>query len=213
MFNKKNISIAVIIIFHFVGLIGFSVEALIPLFKILVPAHLLLMTFILFFNHKDWNSHFYIFLFSVYVFSFIIEGLGTNTGLIFGEYQYLTTLGIKVWNTPLMIGINWLILVYSAGVLIQGYMPSNSASSVIIKSLIGAAMLTFIDFFIEPIAIKFDYWAWQNTLVPIQNYVAWFVTAFIFMLVFNKLYFNKSNPIASILLFTQFVFFVLLSVL
>lgn len=213
MFIKKNISIAVIIIFHLVGLIGFSLDELIPLFKILVPAHLLLMTFILFFNHKDWSSHFYIFLISVFLISFTIESIGTNTGKIFGEYTYLSTLGYKIFNTPLMIGINWILLVYSAGVFIQGYMPSNSASSAVIKSLIGAAMLTFIDFFIEPIAIKFDYWVWQNTAVPLQNYVAWFITAFAFMLLFNKLNFNKSNPVATILLLTQLVFFVLLSVL
>lgn len=213
MFNKKNISIAVIIIFHLVGIIGFSSEVLIPLFKILVPAHLLLMTFVLFYNHNEWNKHFYVFLFTVYLFSFSIEAIGTNTGKIFGEYTYLTTLGYKVFNTPLMIGINWILLVYSAGVLIQGYIPSNSASSAVIKSLIGAATLTFIDFFIEPIAIKFDYWTWQNTTVPLQNYVAWFITAFAFMLLFNKLNFKKSNPVATILLLTQFVFFVLLSVL
>lgn len=213
MLNKKNISIAVIIIFHLVGLIGFSVDELIPLFKILVPAHLLLMTFILFFNHKDWNSHFYYFLISVFIFSFSIEAIGTNTGVIFGEYTYLTTLGFKIFNTPLMIGINWLILVYSAGVYIHRLIPSNSASSVFIKSLMGAAILTIIDFFIEPIAIKFDYWVWQAVEVPVQNYVAWFITAFVFMLLFNKLNFNKSNPIAHILLIVQSLFFVLLSVL
>lgn len=213
MLNKKNISIAVVVIFHLVGLIGFSVDELIPLFKTLVPAHLLLMTFILFYNHKDWNTNFYIFLFSIFVFSFTIEAIGTNTGLIFGEYKYLTTLGLKVWNTPLMIGVNWLILVYSAGVFIQRFIPSNDLTSVVIKSLIGATILTSIDFFIEPIAIKFDYWAWQNTLVPMQNYVAWLMTSFVFMLVFNKLNFNKSNSIATILLITQSLFFVLLSVL
>lgn len=213
MLNKKNISIAVIIIFHLVGLIGFSVDELITLFKILVPAHLLLMTFILFFNHKDWNKHFYVFLFSIFLFSFAIEAIGTNTGKIFGSYTYLTTLGYKIFNTPLMIGINWLILVYSAGVYIHRLIPSDSASSVFIKSLMGAALLTIIDFFIEPIAIKFDYWVWQAVEVPTQNYVAWFITAFVFMLVFNKLNFNKSNPIAHILLIVQSLFFVLLSVL
>lgn len=213
MLNKKNISIAVIIIFHLVGLIGFSVDELIPLFKIMVPAHLLLMTFILFFNHKDWNTHFYVFLVSVFLFSFTLESIGTNTGVIFGEYTYLTTLGYKIFNTPLMIGINWIILVYSAGVYLHRLMPSNSASSVLIKSLMGAAILTIIDFFIEPMAIKYEYWTWHGTTVPLQNYVAWFITAFVFMLVFNKLKFNKSNPIAHILLIVQSLFFVLLSVL
>lgn len=213
MLNKKNISFAVIVIFHLVGLIGFSLDDLIPLFKILVPAHLLLMTFILFFNHKDWNTHFYVFCVSVFLFSFSIESIGTNTGVIFGEYTYLTTLGYKIFNTPLMIGINWIILVYSAGVYLQGLMPSNSASSVLIKSLMGAAILTIIDFFIEPMAIKYEYWTWHGTTVPLQNYVAWFITAFVFMLVFNKLKFNKSNPIAHILLIVQSLFFVLLSVL
>jgi putative membrane protein len=37
---------------------------------------------------------------------FFIEAIGVNTGLIFGNYVYKTTLGWKFLETPLIIGVN-----------------------------------------------------------------------------------------------------------
>ncbi|MBL7882669.1 MAG: carotenoid biosynthesis protein, partial [Bacteroidia bacterium] len=76
---------------------------------------------------------------------------------------------------------------------------------------LGASVLTFLDFFIEPIAIKYDYWTWQATEVPTQNYIAWFIASFLFLLFFYILKFNKNNKIALLLYITQLLFFVFLN--
>jgi putative membrane protein len=44
---------------------------------------------------------------------FFIEAIGVNTGLIFGNYVYKTTLGWKFLETPLIIGVNWILLTCS----------------------------------------------------------------------------------------------------
>lgn len=210
LFSEKIYSsISLVIIFHIVGIIGFANEPLVDLFMHLVPIHLLLMLALVLWNHQSWNKNFFIFSTIVYVTSFVIEMLGTNTGLIFGEYAYGKTLGFKLWNTPLLIGVNWFILVYSMGCLLSRYRIHNS----LLFAGIGATALVMLDMLIEPIAMRFDYWQWAGNKIPLQNYVAWWLVAFIFMLIFNRLHFNKQNIVAVSLLIIQFLFFILLNLL
>lgn len=210
IFSKKGYaSIALILIFHLVGLIGFANEPLVVLFKQLVPLHLLLMLGIVLWNNQSWNKHFLLFTVIVFTASFFVEMLGTNTGLIFGEYGYGQTLGLKLWNTPLMIGVNWFILVYSAGCLLTKWRISNRY----FFASISASILVALDVLIEPIAMRYDYWQWAGNEIPLQNYIAWWGVAFIFSLIFNRLHFNKQNIAAISLLIVQFLFFILLNLL
>ena len=207
--EKTYSSFALIVIFHIVGLVGFTNDPLVNLFKVLVPFHLLLMLGIVLWNNTSWNKQFIIFSTLTLFFSFIVEMIGTNTGLIFGEYSYGKTLGLKLWNTPLLIAVNWYVLVLGVGsVLSYLHLKSN-----LVVAAIGASILTLLDALIEPIAIKFDYWQWNMIEVPVQNYLAWWVLAFIFILIFRKLHFNKQNIVVAFLLGIQFVFFILLNLL
>lgn len=207
--EKIYSSIALIVIFHIVGLVGFTNEPLVHLFKHLVPFHLLLMLFILLWNNTSWNKQFIFFSIFIFLFSFLIEMIGTNTGLLFGEYTYGPTLGIKLWNTPLMIAVNWYILVVGVGSVLSYFHIKNN----ILAATVGASILTLLDLLIEPIAIKFDYWQWNNISVPLQNYLAWWILAFLFVLIFRRLHFNKQNIVAVFLLAIQFLFFILLNLL
>lgn len=207
--EKKSVSIAIIILFHIIGLIGFSNELLTEIFKFLVPMHLLLMLFVVLWNNESWNKNFYLFFSTVFAVSFLVEMLGTNTGLIFGEYAYGSTLGFKLLNTPLMIGVNWFLLVYGVGAALQYIKHQNKY----LLATIGASILVLLDSLIEPIAIKFDYWQWLDNKVPLQNYVAWWLLSYVFILIFNRLHFNKQNFVAVILLIVQFLFFILLNLL
>ena len=207
--EKKSLSIALILLFHIIGLIGFSNEIFSEIFKSLVPVHLLLMLGILLWNNESWNKHFWWFSISIYTISFFVEMLGTNTGLIFGDYSYGYTLGWKIWNTPLMIGVNWFLLVYGAGCALSYLKIKN----ILLNATFSASILVLLDILIEPIAMKFDYWQWADNKIPIQNYVAWWALAFIFALIFNRLHFNKQNFVAVILLLVQFLFFILLNLL
>lgn len=207
--EKTYSSFALIVIFHIVGLVGFTNDPLVNLFKVLVPFHLLLMLGIVLWNNTSWNKQFIIFSTLILFFSFIVEMIGTNTGLIFGEYSYGKTLGLKLWNTPLLIAVNWYVLVLGVGsVLSYLHLKSN-----LVFAAIGASILTLLDALIEPIAIKFDYWQWNMIEVPAQNYLAWWALAFVFILIFRKLHFNKQNIVVAFLLGIQFVFFILLNLL
>ena len=177
------------------------------LFLSLTPFSLFISTILLFLNHKQFNKGFLIFCCITFLSGFFIEVIGVNTGIVFGEYGYGNTLGFKLNGVPLIIGINWLMLVYCTGSVF-----SRLNTNVFIKSLAGATLLVLLDIFIEPVAMKYDFWNWKNALVPFQNYIAWFLFAFLLLLVFYKSNFNKENKFATALIILQFVFFILMGI-
>jgi putative membrane protein len=111
-------------------------------------------------------------------------------------------------DIPLLIGLNWVILVYSVGVSMHQFGVKNDT----LRAGIGAIILVILDLLIEPVAIQFDYWSWANGSIPTQNYIAWFVFSFACLLLFNRLKFAKVNPVAVVLVLAQFVFFIALNI-
>ncbi len=201
------VSTVILIIFHLVGIIGIH-SSYKELFLQLTPFNLLLSCTLLFINQKQFNRSFFIVCFIIYVSGFLVELIGVKSGVIFGNYQYGDTLGLKLFDIPLIIGINWLILIYSAGCI-----SNRLNSNIFVKSIKGAAMLVALDLLIEPVAIKYNFWQWSNSAIPTQNYVAWFVIGFCFLLIFNKFDFNKNNKLAQTLYIIELVFFALLNIL
>ncbi len=203
--NKNNFSIILLVLIHAVGLIGLTSDFK-EYFLILTPLNLIISLAILIFNQEEKSKQFIIFCCLVFDIGYIIEAIGVHTGIIFGEYTYGNTLGFKLFDVPLIIGINWLLLVYSVGNLIN-----NISENLIFKSLSGALLLTILDYFIEPIAVKFDFWSWNQSEIPIQNYIAWFLVSFGMLLLFNKFSFSKNNLPAKMLYIIQIAFFVILN--
>lgn len=197
-----------VVLFHAVGLWGFLHPEYVTLFKKLVPFHLLLMLGLMIISHRDRNKYFWTFLLAAYTAGFVIELLGVNTGAIFGNYSYGTTLGPKFADIPLLIGVNWILVIYSTGVFMKEFKIKNH----IIRAVVGALFITTLDVLIEPVAIKFDYWSWENFEVPFQNYVGWFIFSYTMLRFFFLMKFHKTNFAAVTLFVVQFIFFFLLNV-
>jgi putative membrane protein len=205
--NRTILCSLTIILFHLVGLYGFLTPAFEDIFIMLVPYHLLLMLLLIILTLNDISADLIKFSTGVYLAGFFIEVIGVNTGQIFGNYTYGSALGVKLWATPLLIGVNWLILVYCTGAFLQKF---NLKSRVLFSAL-GAAILLGIDFLIEPVAIRFDYWSWFEGIIPVQNYLGWYIFSFLLFLFYSGLNFRKENNAAIVLLFTQFCFFLALN--
>jgi putative membrane protein len=137
-----------------------------------------------------------------------VEVAGVHSGAIFGEYTYGAALGFKLWEVPLLIGLNWLVLVYCSGVITH-----HLRMPVFVKIVTGALLMVLLDFLIEPIAIKHDWWTWQTSEVPLQNYAGWFISAVVLLTFFHKMRFNKNNRIAPVVYVVQLLFFLLQNVL
>lgn len=199
--TKKYIPIAIIVIFHVVGLVGFKVNP--EYFKQLTSVNLVLSVFLVLLMSNQSSIKFYgSFLFVAFA-GYVLEVIGVKTGLIFGNYYYGNALGFKLFDVPLLIGINWAVLIYAIS-------QFTKFDNKWINALIGASLMTFLDFFIEQSASKFDFWYWQNDVIPIKNYVAWFVISFVLNIIVQKILAKKPNFTAKWFYVVQVCFFVIL---
>ena len=122
--------------FYLVGAIGFIIPFTQPVFQILTPVTLLGMGFFLGYYHKGSCSFKKILLaIFIVVSSFFAEMAGVQTGKLFCAYTYGSTLGFSINGTPLLIGLNWLMVSYMAAVLVSGFVK-HKRSQIVLASLI-----------------------------------------------------------------------------
>jgi|ERR1700744_1863969 len=207
--RKSKLSVFIIILFHIVGLIGLSIPATRSLFLYIVPFHLLLMLVVIVLNHNYIDGRFLIFILIVFVLGFIAEWIGVHKHWLFGDYHYGKTLRFQLLEVPLIIGINWFLLTYSAGVL----MDRSRLKSMFFRIITGALLLVLLDVLIEAMAMCLDYWHWANDVIPAKNYICWFFASAFMLFVFELFRFKRQNIVAPALLLAQFIFFGLLNLL
>jgi len=200
-FIKKHIPIAVIAIFHLVGFAGFLINP--GYFRALTPVNLLLSAFLIIVMSGQTKWKFYLTLVLVAVAGYLAEVLGVKTGLIFGHYHYGAALGYKLLSVPLLIGVNWALLIY-------GTTQFCNFSNRYVSAAGSALLMVFLDFFIEHSASKFDFWYWRGSLIPLQNYIAWFILSFFISLFAAKHLSAKPNMTAKAFYIIQVLFFVAL---
>jgi putative membrane protein len=201
-----RIAIIIIVLFHVVGFVGFVTPYFDVLFLKIVPWHLLLMVSVVLYTHDRFNGKFFLFALLIFTMGFMAEFTGVHTSWLFGSYVYGETLGIKLFSIPLMIGVNWFLLIYSTGVFMQRSRIKNT----LLRIIGGAVILVLLDLLIEPIATQFDYWHWTSNSIPIKNYTCWFLLSALMLFVFEKFKFKQQSMVASVLLFMQFIFFMAL---
>lgn len=221
-YTRVQIATIIAIIFHLVGLIGilfFKSDLIIAS----TPINLLLMFGLIVYTQNSRNTSFYIFILTCFIIGICIEIIGTNTGILFGNYAYGNTLGAKVLNVPIVIGINWFVVMFCCGSAMHMMMfklvKKIDADEVIKKPILktisviidGATLALIFDWLMEPVAIHLGYWSWGGTgEIPIFNYACWFIFSMLFLLVFHFCNFDKQNKFALHLLLIQIMFFSLL---
>jgi len=208
--ERKNytyrISLVVLVATYFVGILGFQWPDLRPLFLMLTPFHLLMTAFLLVINTEEKWPKLVLFMLLSALIGYSVEVVGVKTGLIFGNYQYGPTLGFKRMDVPLMIGVNWFLLTFSIAMTLKAWIKNET-----IATFIGGILLVGLDYFIEPVAVRLDFWSWQNGQIPFQNYMGWLITSWLILFIFQKIKFNSINPLAKYLLLCQGIFFIVLS--
>lgn len=210
--KQENILTLILIIFYSVGLAGMYINT--PAFALLSPFNLLLTAFLLFKLHPRKDLYFWINLSFIFSASFILEMFGVSTGSIFGAYKYGSALGLKLENTPLIIGLNWVIVAYSALLSVQEIaLKFKLKLSELSAALMASTLMVLLDFLIEPLAPALDFWSWNQGQIPIQNYTAWFFFGFAFCYWMLKADMLKNNPMGWRVYLAQFVFFLTLHIL
>lgn len=207
---RKNVTAAIIILaaLYAVGIAGLSWESTTDWFRRLVPYQLMVSAALLFYFHPVWDKRSVIFFAIVFIGSFGIEVAGVHTGKIFGSYTYGDGLGLKLFSTPVLIGLNWLMLVYCTGHVVH-----RAGITKPWKEITGAGIMTFIDYLIEPVAVKYGWWSWFGTAIPALNFIAWFYISLVFLFIFFRMNVERRNPVAIPLIAFQTIFFAVLNMI
>lgn len=197
-----------VLLFYAIGLIGFILPFSREIFSAITPFAMLLGIYLLAVYHTDYNRKAMIAFSIIFLLGFSVEAIGVNTGAVFGSYTYLGAMGIKVWGTPLIIGLNWLFLSYTAtSILDEAKLPAWTVY------FLAPLLMVAYDFFLEKSAPVLDMWYWDGDTVPFRNYVAWYLIGFLCVAILKMFGVNTQNILSKLLYFVQFLFFVLLSII
>jgi len=185
--------VIILSIFFTVGIISHFSESSYPLMIVLTPYVILISG--IWAIHKCYNKKYVIlWILIAYVITFTLEVLGVAYSLVFGPYYYGNVLGPMLFDVPVIIGLNWVIIIFSL-VLFSEWLveklfksPMNNIPKALLSSFIVGLLATFFDYIMEPAAVGLNYWIWTLTSdpfnVPIQNYIAWFTISFIFAITY-----------------------------
>lgn len=205
--RKETIAItflAVLYTIHFVGSIFFHWGL------VLTPVVLITSVAVLLYFHQPKSILFWIWVIGVFQAGYILELLGISTGRIFGQYFYGNNLGLKLGDVPVIIGLNWLVLCYvsmQAVTLFFKNILKKPDVNPTIQIAFSAFFMVCIDVLIERVAPQLDFWYWKSSVVPLQNYTAWYIFAFAFMFVYHRLELPLHNKVAPWLYALQLLFY------
>ena len=204
--NQGVFLIAILIIFHMVGLIGIMLPDFKELILSLSFLNLLLAFTVIILAENENKLLLISFLSIAFITGISVELICVHTVLLFGDYSYGANLGPKLWGVPLVIGINWGVLsITTASITQKINLP------VYFKIIVNAFLLVLFDFVMEPVAMKSDFWSWKNDEIPLFNYVCWFFVALILQLIYHWIRKPKSNKVFNALFVIQLLFFIILN--
>lgn len=205
--SLNNYFLPFLIIMYFVGVVGHSIPTALALMKVLTPFTLLLTGGVVFYAiFNEAGKTFIIWYLVTYLSTLIVEIIGVKTGVVFGEYTYGNVLGLKLLETPLIIGLNWVFVIAGAYSL-SSKIFNTTGSKVLMTGLLAVAF----DVILEPVAINLGYWNWEGGYIPMQNFVAWFVLAMIFGFLAEKMKLTIKSKIAFHYFLIQTIFFAILN--
>lgn len=199
-----NIKIIIILILHFVGLIGFSINITKPIFQLITPFHLIIISFLLFFTKQILNWNFLIFFLFTYVVSMLSEAIGVNSGLLFGEYYYTDVLGFKITGVPLIIGLIWVTTTFASN-----HLSNKFVENPVIAAFVAAIFMVLFDILIEQFALYAGLWVWKMNFIPNYNYLTWFCVGFICSIFYQYIAVKYEERLAFPFLGIQMLFFIL----
>lgn len=216
--TKTKAATIIAVFFHAIGLLGILFTNQKAFFVQSTPFNLLLCLALIIWTQSQKNLAFYIFFCIAFVTGIVVEVIGVNTSMLFGEYQYGAILGPRIRQVPWVIGINWFIVIYCCGISIHTLLSKAlqqmgkqvarlRAISVIVD---GATLAVFFDWVMEPAAVQLGFWQWNGASIPLFNYISWLVISMLLLSFFHFANFNKQNKFAIHLLLIQLMFFLLL---
>jgi lycopene beta-cyclase len=122
-------------------------------------------------------------LVSVAVLGWLVEYIGSTSGIPFGAYAYTELLQPHLLGVPLLIPVAWFMLLPCAWT-IAGYLAGGRLWMFVLLSV-----LAFVawDLFLDPQMVIWDLWRWTQPGgyfgIPWSNYAGWALAALVMTLI------------------------------
>ena len=201
----RNFSIFIVWLINISGFFGILSDQ--KEFFLSSSPYVLTMTLFLLVINNSTDKKFLIKLFLIFLLGLTVEIIGVNFSIFFGDYQYGDNLGIKIFDVPIVIGFNWVLLIILTGNFVHKIFPK----SIILKILVGSVIMILLDLLIEISAPMLGYWEFAIHPVPFSNYLWWFIFSVIFDLIYQSDT-NKEFIVSTNILVIHFLFFGMLAV-
>lgn len=153
--------------------------------------------------HKKWNREFVLAMLLIGACGFLLEVLAVKTGYVYGYFLFGPTLGYSFWETPLLLAATW-----AGNIYVSRQIATMVANDTFVVSLVSAALITLLVFFMEPFAIREGMWSWNGSSIPKHRYIGVFVSTLIFQYIFTKSAKLSPNKLALPVYLVQLGFFV-----
>lgn len=196
----KSYLLYFLILVYISGSIGFVINP--TFFEPFTPYTLSLTCFVFLIHSPSDDKKFLFAFFCIAFLGFIIEVIGVKTGLVFGKYTYGDGLGFKLLDVPLIISINWAMLIF-AGIRIVSVIFANKITSLVVACI----LVTLIDLLIEQVASKLDFWQFEGGLPGLHNYLGWIGVVFFTSYFFYPTIIKGNRTVSLIILILQIIFF------
>jgi len=204
--NRESFVIIILIILYSVGLFGILSSTWNSIILPLSSLNLTISFLAILFTIAKPKGKLVKFLIIAFFIGWISEWIGVNTGYLFGSYHYEVNLGTKIMGVPLVIGLNWATLTVGAS-----YWASRLSKQTILRILIGAVIMVLFDVLMEPVAIRNEYWNWENNHIPMFNYVSWLLVSLLLQGIYFYWIKESMNKVVGVLFILMSLFFIILN--
>ncbi len=207
----EQYSVIFIAVAFLLGIVLHLIPDLRPLIIRLTELNLFLMSSLIFAfgllnNHRNLTEFTFWGLITILC-VFLVAVVGINTGVLFGSFEYGSTLPTTVAHIPLVVPLNWAMLLLSA----YGFF-SNAVSQRHLRALLASVVVFLLNLLIQPVGVKLGYWVWDTDTIPVQNYISWFVVSIIFTQILALMKIHARSVIFKTYLIMQFLFYGILNV-
>lgn len=121
----------------------------------------------------------------------LIEFIGSTSGIPFGKYSYTSLLQPQFGHVPLLVPIAWFMMLPTAWTVAELLVGRRSIFGYVVVS--GLAMTAW-DLFLDPQMVEWGFWEWQTEGgyfgIPWSNYLGWLLSAMLVTLLVRPYRFN-----------------------
>jgi putative membrane protein len=128
-------------------------------------------------------------------FTWLLELVGSNTGVPFGTYDYSALLQPQIVGVPLVVPFAWFAMAIPAREVVRALGVRSGWQRV----MFGAAALTAWDVFLDPQMVAEGYWLWATDGgyrgIPLTNYGGWMIGGAVVMTILEFALPHRERPL------------------